>query len=106
MKQFNLSFALGLLLSMIVLLNLGLWIYVATREGVSFVEAKATYLSCFPSFLQNALLLTLLNIVLCVVSLFLLIRIGESLSRLANMVRIPTIIINTILIAWNIFSMM
>jgi len=105
MKNTNLAFTTGLLLSMMVLLNLGLWVYIATREGVSFMEAKQTYLSCFPAFLQNATLLTGLNIALCAISLYLLISIGESLGRFSGLVRIP-VIINTILIAWNMFTLM
>ncbi|NID12605.1 hypothetical protein [Fibrivirga algicola] len=106
MKNSNVSFYLGLVLSALVLLNLGLWIYAATRVGLSFEQARQTYLGYFPDFLQHPTLLTLLNVALCSLSLFLLIRMGESLSRLANLIRIPTVVINTILIAWNVFSLM
>ena len=106
MKDTNTNFYLGLFLFGLVLTNVTLWIFVATRHSLSFADAKETYLSYFPAFLQNATLLTLLNVAFCAASLYLLIRIGESLSRFYNLIRIPVIILNTVLIAWNVFSLM
>ena len=106
MKHTNTSFYIGLLLCALVLLNVGLWIYTATSGDITFEQARQTYLGYFPGFLQNATLLTLLDVGLCTLSLFLLIRPGELVDRLTSALRVPAIGANTVLIAWNVFSLM
>lgn len=106
MKTPTTKFLFGLLLSGLAMANVGLWIYVATRPGLGFGEAKQTYLSYFPSLLQNPLVLTLLNIGFCGGSLLLLTRGGEPVSRSLNLVRMPVIAVNSLLVAWNVFTLM
>lgn len=106
MKNDTLPFYAGLLLFSLAVANVALWIFVATRVGLSFSDARQMYLSYFPGFLQNTLLLTGLNVVFCTISLYLLIRLGESLSRFHSFIRMPVVVVNTVLIAWNLFTLM
>jgi hypothetical protein len=107
MKDTNITFYIGLFLSALVVANVALWVYVSiVGGGLSFDGARQSYLAHFPDFLQHAMLLTLLNVVLGAVSLYLLLRAGDAISRLYSLIRIPVISVNVVLIAWNIFTLM
>jgi hypothetical protein len=106
MKDTTTNFYIGLFLAALLVANVALWVYVCIGGGLSFDAAKQTYLAHFPGFLQHPTLLTLLNVALGAASLYLLLRTGDALDRLASLIRIPVISLNTVLIAWNIFTLM
>ena len=98
---------LGLFLLLLVMVNVGVWLYVAIpTEQLPFETTRQLYLSYFPGWLQNTFLLTILNIICCVAALSLTIQPSNSLSRLAQLVRIPTLVLSTVLLAWNAFTLM
>ncbi len=106
MKDTNTNFYIGLFLSALVVANVALWLYVSVGGGLSFDSARQSYLAHFPAFLQHTTLLTLLNVALGAVSLYLLLRAGDALSHLDSFIRIPVVSVNVVLIAWNIFTLM
>jgi hypothetical protein len=66
------AFYTGLLLCFIVVAYVALWIVVSTTT-TSFYAAKGHYMSYFPLFLRNALLLTGLGMATCGLSIYLFI---------------------------------
>jgi|GEM_PF-5858591 len=101
----KLLFYSGLLLCVVVVANIALWIIVSTKE-VAFDEAKALYLGYFPAFLGNALVLTLLGITLNSLSTYLLTRSQKIIGSVYRRVSQLVIILNIILISWQVFTLM
>ena len=95
-------FCTGTLLFLLALSNILLWIYVATRGVQKFEVHKSQYLSFFPAVLQNAFLLTVINIVLLGIAFVIFIR----STKIIKYVSYILAIFAGILLMWNVFSLM
>ena len=98
-------FYAGLLLCLVVVANVSLWIITSAKE-MPFTQAKALYLGYFPVFIRNALVLTLLGITLNSLSTYLLTRSQKIISSGYRRVSQLVIILNIILISWQVFTLM
>ena len=98
-------FYAGLLLCMVVVANVSLWIITSTKE-MSFTQAKALYLGYFPAFIRSAFVLTLLGITLNSLSTYLLTRSQRITDSGYRQVSQLVIILNIILISWQVFTLM
>ncbi|OIN56576.1 hypothetical protein [Arsenicibacter rosenii] len=98
-------FYTGLLCCFLVVANVTLWIKTATQD-LPFEQVKARYLGYFPAFLQNALILTLLNIGLCGISVWLLSRSRRLPGFGYRGTSITIIGLDILLISWLVFTLM
>ena len=98
-------FYAGLLLCMVVVANVSLWIITSTKE-MSFTQAKVLYLGHFPAFIRSAFVLTLLGITLNSLSTYLLTRSQRITDSSYRQVSQLVIILNIILISWQVFTLM
>ncbi|MEO8886834.1 MAG: hypothetical protein ABI367_12270 [Mucilaginibacter sp.] len=92
----------------IVCLVMGLWIFLATSgEKLPFNELKQNYLRYFPALLANALLITVIDIVLLGISILFFNlannRIISSGWKLTNKLLIG---LSCVLLFWQVFSLM
>lgn len=96
-------YATALLLLIIVITHMGFWIYTANQHE-TFLEAKAAYLNAFPSPLQNAVLLTAIDIWLLAVAGFIF---AQSINA-AYKKTLSTVLalLCGFLGAWNLISLM
>ncbi|MBL7814022.1 MAG: hypothetical protein JNL70_03370 [Saprospiraceae bacterium] len=103
-KRENLYFIIGIALLVFVAINLYWWIDLSIHTSMPFEDIKAAYLSRFPTWLQNPLLITFLNIVLLSGSTFFFFEATHD-SHLKT-VSIVFIVLCWILIAWQVFSLL
>jgi hypothetical protein len=99
------NFYSGLILCVIAVANVLLWIITSVNAD-TFGQAKTLYLSYFPGLLSNALILTFLNIALCSFSFYLLIRSQPKLGSLHHQLSLILIVLNAMLISWQLFTLM
>ncbi len=97
-------FIIALFLFSLVVLNIYLWISISIEPMKSFQQAKAEYLSKFPKPIQNARLITLLNIIFLSAASFLFYKVhtAQGLKTLS----LTFFFISIILMAWQLFSLM
>ncbi|WP_294733886.1 hypothetical protein [uncultured Flavobacterium sp.] len=103
-KKSVLFFCLAFIPLFIVVANMTLWIVTATGNNDTFEQTRANYLSHFPEWLQNPILLTLIDIALLAIAGGLFFYSMKNLK-----LKIPAaifLIFSAILAAWNLFSLM
>ncbi len=84
--------------------NMALWVSIASDESKPFEESKAEYLSYFPEFLQNAQLLTVINIVMLATACAFFYK-----TIISPKYRLTAIILaafSAVLLMWNALSLM
>lgn len=103
-KKSTLLFCAGLIPLFIVIANMALWMITATGNDITFEQMVANYLSHYPEWLQNARLLTIINIVLLGIAggLFFL----STRNPKLKIVGPSFAILSGILGMWNVFSLM
>lgn len=102
-KYKSIIYSIGVLLLAVGILNKFWWIYVCILY-TEFEECKVAYLSLFPKYLQNAFLLTVIEIFLLAVAAIIF---SES-KKAAYLKKTSKIlmIISLILCGWSVFSLM
>lgn len=103
-KSAILLFCVALLFFITAAANMALWIITATGNNNSFEQTLANYLAYFPEPLQKPQLLTLGNILLLALAAGLFYK-----SMKNPKLRIAATILGiiaTILLMWNVFSLM
>ncbi|GGB78364.1 hypothetical protein GCM10007424_18100 [Flavobacterium suaedae] len=103
-KNTSTLFYIGLLPFVIAVANMTLWIVTTTSEHATFEETVNDYLSYFPEMLQNATLLTLLNVMFLALAGGLFYKSMKSIT-----LRTPAkilAIVSAVLLFWNVFSLM
>lgn len=103
MFKYLFYFIIGLLLLILVLSDIAWWI-INYSDARSFEANRDLYLSRFPEFLQNARLVTGIEIGLLVLSFISLRRLREAPS-LRNIARVLSII-SVVTIFWLVFTLM
>jgi len=105
MKYAKGLFFLGVLLSLFVLSDLVLWWYLSAKS-LSFEETKALYLSYFPAWSRNARYLTGLFIIINIAAMYV---IGKAIAFLGKNYRgagILFMILNALMLALKLWSLM
>nr|WP_295928141.1 hypothetical protein [uncultured Dyadobacter sp.] len=95
----------GVLLSLVVLLSFALWFKVTLTNKTDFETARQLYLSNYPPFVQNARVLTALHIVLNVLAIICFLRSPLSSLKLNALVKF-FVVLNVVMMIWQIFSLM
>lgn len=95
----------GILLSLGVLLSFILWLKLTLTNQINFETARQLYLLNYTAFVRNARVLTTLHIVLNVLAITCLLRIPFSSPKLIALVRF-FVILNVVMMIWQIFSLM
>lgn len=92
-----------LVLTALCVANIAWWIYITTLFE-SFEDSKQAYLNSFPDFLRNARIITFLSVLLSGIN------IGFSMyfldKRKQMYLFIPLLIINALILTWNLWSML
>ncbi len=96
-------FLIALIPFTIVVLNIYLWIDISNHSN-SFQQAKYEWLEKFPNVLQNARLITILNILFLSIAAFLFYK-TQNVPKL-KLVSLFFFAISVLLIAWQVFSLM
>lgn len=102
-KYKSIIFSIGVLLVTVSILNKVWWIYVSTLY-TKFEDCKAAYLSLFPGYLQNAFLLTVIEIFLLAIAAIIFLE-SKKAAYLKKLSRI-LMIISLTLCWWSVFSLM
>lgn len=100
----NALFYIGLLLFFVAVADMTLWIVTTTHKHATFEETVDDYLSYFPEMLQNATLLTMLNIMFLALAGGLFYKSMKSI-KLRTAAKILAIL-SAVLLFWNVFSLM
>lgn len=95
----------GILLTFIVLYSFIFWLKLSLSTKLSFEATRQLYLSNYPSFLRNARFLTLLYIILNITAIICLFQSRHSFPKVAAVVRF-LIILNIVMMTWQVFSLM
>jgi len=104
MQKKIIFFIIALSLFCLVVLNIYLWISISIEPMKSFQQAKSEYLSKFPKAIQNARLITLLNIIFLSVASFLFFKVQT--ARGLKTLSLTFFFISIILMAWQLFSLL
>ena len=102
MKLVKSYFFIGSLFLLVVMIDT-IWWFQGWSSNRSFEENRALYLARFPEFLQDAILITLINIILLGISIFAFLK-----TQQANYLRTISVILLTIaglLFLLNVFSL-
>ena len=97
---------IGSALTLVVILNLASWIAICSVPSRTFQQSQIQYLANYPKFLQNAGLLTWLYIGVGGLAIYFFSKIGQSASALNKSISKILIVVNLIIILWQIFSLM
>ncbi|MNG09151.1 hypothetical protein D3C87_1424320 [compost metagenome] len=102
-KYKSIIYSIGVLLLTVGVLSKLWWLYICTLY-TEFEESKVAYLSLFPECLQNAFLLTVIEIFVLAVAAIIF---SES-KKAAYLKKISKIlmIVSLILCGWSVFSLM
>lgn len=102
-KYKSIIFSIGILLLTVGVLNKVWWIYVSILY-TKFEDCKAAYLSLFPGYLQNAFLLTVIEIFLLAIAavIFLKCKKAAYQKKLSQIL----MIISLTICWWSVFSLM
>jgi hypothetical protein len=95
----------ALVLQLLVVAAILLWFGVSASDA-PFEQQVQAYLSHFPSFLQHARLLTVINIVLLAISAWCYARLRQRSAGPLKAFSAGAIIFNGLLIAWQLFTLM
>ena len=96
-------YCIAVLLLLVVIADTAYWIYITTQYD-NFFDMRSAYLSIFPEMLQNPFWLTVLDIWLLGVSLFIFFQ-----AVIANYLKYLSVILASLsglLCAWRIFTLM
>ena len=97
---------IGLVLTILVFYNVGLWWMISADSSKTFDEIKFEYRSHYPYYLQNLTLLTFIDVVMSSVAGLCFFKITKSFSVPGNIVIRGLSIMHLILTSWFIFSLM
>ncbi len=103
MKRSSVLFGIGILFLVIVLIDLIGW-FVVTDNTANFEEARQSYLSYYPTPLQNARLLTVISLLLLTFSGFGVLN--AATIRALKVVASLLGMVCALLLLWKIFSLM
>jgi hypothetical protein len=92
-------------LTLVVLYNMSLWIWVAARY-TTFDETKDAYLEKYPVFLRSAMWLTILDIFLALSAAYLFLTLRQSSKEWKFKWYTILATTNLILAFWQLFSLM
>ena len=108
MKKELMFSLIGYVCLLLVCLNMGLWIYLATSsDHLTFEELKQTYFSYFPTALANAFLLTVIDIGLLAITIFFLNMANSPfISSGLKITNKILIVLAGVLLIWQLFSLM
>jgi len=96
-------YCIGVLLLSVVIADTAYWIYITTQYD-NFFDMRSAYLSIFPEGLQNPFWLTVLDIWLLGVSMFIFMQ-----AVMANYLKYLSVVLTVLsglLCAWRIFTLM
>ncbi|MDV6167656.1 hypothetical protein R1T16_04420 [Flavobacterium sp. DG1-102-2] len=96
-------YAIGIFLIAVVAVHMSFWIYITTQY-TSFEASKEAYLNTFPTPLQNAFLLTAINIYLLGGSIIIFLQSMKVNYR--KRLSAGLLVSAAFLSVWNIFSLM
>jgi len=103
----KLLFIIGLIILIFVIIDLVVWIKIATQEEKSFDEVVNEYMSLYPKFIVDSITLTLLHILLLLIAIGCFIfAIQKNSSSFFKKLCYVLIILSGILAFWNLFSLM
>ena len=102
-KEF-LYFIAGLILLTIVSVDIYWWVSISSDYSKTFSEVQAEYHRKFPPFLRNGRLITVINIILLSISIFLFEKISS--SEQFKKLGLIFMIICSVLVFWQIFTLM
>ena len=94
-------FSIAIIFLSVVLINIFLWFYVCSKPAKTFYETRDNYLFYFPGFLQHAMLLTVINIVLLSIAAFIFNK-SRKLLKVSNVL----FYVCVVLISWQVFTLM
>lgn len=102
-KYKSIIYSIGVLLLTVDILNKLWWIYICTLY-TEFEDCKTAYLSLFPECLQNAFLLTVIEIILLAIAAIIFSKSKKALylEKISQIL----MIISLILFGWSVFSLM
>ncbi|TDE11751.1 hypothetical protein [Dyadobacter psychrotolerans] len=106
MKRILPLFLFGLVLTIMVFYNLVLWWVICSDTSLSLDQAKQAYLYRYPGFVADALLLTLLDIVMSAAAGLCFFRNRQILSGTWGLLAKGFAVVHLILICWLVFSLM
>lgn len=95
----------GIILTLVVLYSFALWFKLSMNTKLSFEATRQLYLSNYPSFLRNARFLTFLYIILNITAIICLFQSRYASPKVAAVVRF-LIILNIVMMTWQVFSLM
>lgn len=105
--QRKISFFIGFVLLLAVIVNIVLWIAITASGTNSFEDSVKEYMSFYPSFLAEPVRLTIINILLLLISIACFIRSSKgSTSSFFKTLCNVLIVLSSILAFWNLFSLM
>jgi hypothetical protein len=96
-------YCIAILLLSVVIADTAYWIYITTQYH-NFFDMRSAYLSIFPEVLQNPFWLTVLDIWLLGISLFIFIQAAK-----ANYLKYLSVVLaglSGLLLVWRIFTLM
>ncbi len=105
MRNSKTWYFLGILLTLVVLSDLVLWWYLSAKP-LSFQETKAMYMGYFPDWVDSARYLTGFFILVNILSLYFLGKAIAYLSKNYRRVDVPVMVLSTILLALQLWSLM
>ena len=104
MKKEIIYFVIALIIFCFVAVDIYWWIVVSSDASKSFQQMKSEYLERFPTILQNARIITLLNIGLLATASFLFMK-AQTLQKIKLVSKI-FFVTSMVLIAWQVFTLM
>jgi len=102
-KYKSIIYSIGVLLLAVNILDKIWWIYISSIYS-DFEDCKTAYLSLFPKSLQNAFLLTVIEIFSLAITAIIFSK-AKKAAYLKNTSKI-LMIISLVLCGWNVFSLM
>jgi hypothetical protein len=98
---------LGILCLIYVIGNVSIWIYISGNNSKTFLEARQEYLEVFPTFLQNAIILTGIAILFSLIAAYCFWQIKKNTQKQSTK-KILTIAISIALLFafWHLWSLM
>ena len=107
MERFRIALTItGLVLTVLVFYNIGLWWVLSSDSSKTFDEMKNEYKNHYPQYLQNATLLTLIDIVMSSIAGLCFFKLSKSVTSPGSNIYNGLAILHLILTCWFIFSLM
>lgn len=103
----SLVFIVGFSLMLLAIADMAAWIIIANGSNKNFEETVAEYLSLFPDFIANAVVLTILNILLFLIAIVCFVYSKQKTNKASfKILYLVLIIFSSVLAFWNLFSLM